>query len=54
MGISMASRPSSKAIGYGIATLAVVLLLFQLGYGAGKNMAHRDNALQASRSAAGA
>ena len=47
MGLSVASRRGSKAPGYSIAGLAALLLLLQIGYGIGKDLAHRDSAAQA-------
>ncbi|MFC5571581.1 hypothetical protein ACFPN1_16115 [Lysobacter yangpyeongensis] len=48
LGMAVASRPGSRVAGYSVMALAAVLLLFQVGYGIGKDMAHRDNATQAS------
>ena len=50
LGMGIASRPGRRVVGYGVIALAAVLLLFQVGYGIGKDMAHRDNAAQASAS----
>lgn len=51
LGMAAASRPGGKVSGYGVMALAAVLLLFQAGYGMGKDMAHRDNAEQAATGA---
>ena len=48
LGMAIASRPGRKTAGYGVMALAALLIVFQLGYGIGKNMARRDNAVQAS------
>ena len=53
-GVFLATRQGNKVLANCIAALAIVLLLVQLGYGIGKDMAHRDNALRASGSTAGA
>jgi multisubunit Na+/H+ antiporter MnhC subunit len=48
LGMAVASRPGRKVAGHGVVALAVILLLFQLGYGIGKDMAQRENANQAA------
>jgi hypothetical protein len=48
LGAAVALCPGTRVPGYVAMVFAAVLLLFQVGYGIGKNMAHRDNTVRAA------